>query len=477
MKLKSHGQAPPPRTSLVHVVVKQARKVGLVCRFNSGYYNQYEYVWVDYSTEVFTRDFDFGFITSTHSKLSDRENNCRQYSVCGECSCVNGLIDNMKVGNYLAVKPIPISEPGTFTWTSISKDGLRKTENKLEVTAVTAVGCYTKGSEVNFRWRNGRWKESGSWTGVWEKRWKPSASNMYNTNVVPVTDDELIRSLRDVCGYSPWTINHVLEKCTKSFGDLANEAAKSIRSLDINSIAFIRDFVDFKKLIRSVANVADPESLKQWGQRLSSLYLGHHYGTRLTIKDTEKIAHAIDRIDLENAYQTMGASISENIQIFGREYTVERRLTAKVRNVSDEILHETLDVSSAIDQFVNRIKRVGYELDIAPSAANLWDLVPYSFVVDWFLPIGKNLENREDRSYMETLPVDSVFLSSKLTWTIDEIIPLSTTNLHTSLSCKYYERECTSDLPYPPMHIDTPKGFSGHWLEASAIILQNATRR
>jgi len=30
-------------------------------------------------------------------------------------------------------------------------------------------------------------------------------------------------------------------------------------------------------------------------------------------------------------------------------------------------------------------------LGLNPSAANLWDLIPFSFVVDWFLPIGSVL--------------------------------------------------------------------------------------
>lgn len=258
------------------------------------------------------------------------------------------------------------------------------------------------------------------------------------------------------------------------WGDLSAKAAESVRELDINSIAYLRDFGALGKLAKSVIPTGSSlSSFKSAAKAISGVYLGHHYGTRLTINDTWKIAKAIDRLDPSELWQTMGSEKSGTIDTSGHHVQYTRRLTAKIRGISDDKLRAVDSVNEAIDQLSNRIRRVGYEADLLPTLANIWDLVPFSFVIDWFVPIGDAFENIERANYLETLPISVVFLSDKFIWTDDQTRSFENYQLQPSLSRKYYRRVCRSVLPLPSMHVDNPRSFSGHWLEATALILQN----
>jgi hypothetical protein len=55
-------------------------------------------------------------------------------------------------------------------------------------------------------------------------------------------------------------------------------------------------------------------------------------------------------------------------------------------------------------------KRALYEADLWPTAANLWDMVPFSFVADWLGPTGEEFEYQEKVGYMRTLPILRTFV-------------------------------------------------------------------
>jgi hypothetical protein len=52
-------------------------------------------------------------------------------------------------------------------------------------------------------------------------------------------------------------------------------------------------------------------------------------------------------------------------------------------------------------------------LDLVVSRENLWDFVPYSFVLDWFIPIGKALAHLDLRDDLDLFGAKIAILSSK----------------------------------------------------------------
>lgn len=61
----------------------------------------------------------------------------------------------------------------------------------------------------------------------------------------------------------------------------------------------------------------------------------------------------------------------------------------------------------------NTVERLGLALD----AYNLWDMIPYSFMVDWFLHIGNLIESGRNRRYAMRLKPTAVWFSMTHTFT------------------------------------------------------------
>jgi hypothetical protein len=292
------------------------------------------------------------------------------------------------------------------------------------------------------------------------------------------------------------------------FGTLTLQAAQSARRLDVNALMLAKDLVDTPHLIEDLAdsaiNIADAlmdgrqlnkvSDLKRELKPYASFYLANHYGTRLSAKDVseaedanvmlaQSAANYCDRElpDFRQTYsktQYMGANGSAKVGDTGlwKEITCERRVTMIVDTMSDEGVHAYDTVEQSTNAFVTGIQRYLYEYDWIPSFSNIWDAVPWSFVVDWFLPIGDVFEKQEQRSYVETLPIRRVFNSSK--WQMTERVKCCTGSVEWtgSLHITLYKRDCLGS-PVAPVYIDAsdlPPHSSpfDHIVEGAALLVQ-----
>jgi hypothetical protein len=255
-----------------------------------------------------------------------------------------------------------------------------------------------------------------------------------------------------------------------AFGDLSAEAAKSVRALDINSIAYLKDFAELGKLARSLTSFANlpAKGGKAVAKAAASTYLAAHYGAKLTVKDTLEIAGAIDKLDAEGFdTQRIGAFKHFTFEDGnGWLYSCDLRLTGYIDSLSKEVL--------SVTDTMKRAKRSLYEADLVPSLANIWDMVPFSFVVDWFVPIGEGAERLETIGHIQTLPVQALFYTRKLTWAEPvDFITSTGDRISGNASCKTYYRQCTDTFAIPPLRADlNPKGVTHHWIESTALLVQ-----
>jgi hypothetical protein len=290
-------------------------------------------------------------------------------------------------------------------------------------------------------------------------------------------------------------------------GELAASAAASARRLDINTLAYIKDIVEipafgsglvslgnefaeyitqhpFKSITKSTDNVK--RFAKHLGKVSSKAYLSGHYGLKLTVQDTRDISRAIEATDFTQPDQTLGGSSSVTVDLpaYGYSVAVNMKLTAVVGSYDDKQLKTCESVRDSMTQLKNMVLRSGYELDALPTAANLWDLVPFSFVVDWFLPIGDYFAQREMGNYMATLPLKRCFLTHTLDWEepvnhgFDLLSPdgtLIAMKASGVISHHVYDREVLPTLPQPPMgKNNTGKGNAvDHVVEAGALLVSS----
>lgn len=307
-------------------------------------------------------------------------------------------------------------------------------------------------------------------------------------------------------------INHDSRYLNVAWGTLCARAAESIRSLDINGIAYIKDAMPIMSALGKLL-VGDLSGLEKYtasalakdlsnprsaARRAADEYLSFHYGTRLTYLDSKDIDQALYSLEqsvdpsglrvasiLEKfsnnrvAYQRAAAaetiSISSSPFLSTGGVSLTRRVNATVRSFSDNLLHEAYSINEAQDQLLSRIKRVGYEADLLPTLSNIWDLVPYSFIVDWIAPIGPALEQLETKHYASSLPVRCVSYNDIIEFQAPAPPPPDGWAVSGTISVRIYRRKCTDKL-VPPSYVcpDSPVSrLPRHWVEASAIITQN----
>jgi hypothetical protein len=254
------------------------------------------------------------------------------------------------------------------------------------------------------------------------------------------------------------------------FGDLSAKAAESVRLLNINSLAYGKDLLAIRDLAKGLTTLANPgKGVKNIAKGAAKTYLAAHYGARLTVKDTQEIASAISKVDPVHTEQRIGAQEHVVVDHPGRP-DVPISVSLRLSGVIDAL---TKDQTSIVGGF-RKIDRALYELDLMPSAANIWDAVPFSFVVDWFVPIGDMLERQETTSYVATLPVRKVFLTREITWAYrDQFVLENGWSVAGSISKRIYHRVCSDSLPTPPLRVDSPKGLSNHWIEGAALLISN----
>lgn len=252
-----------------------------------------------------------------------------------------------------------------------------------------------------------------------------------------------------------------------SFGDLSAKAAESVRLCNINGIAYAKDFFEMGKLASSLVR-SFGHSIKGVIKGLSGAYLAAHYGLKLTVKDTEELASAIDRVDLEHETQTLGAQQHVDFDYPGgaSRITCDLRCTARVKAFSNE----QMDCFKLTKDAMRKL----YEFDLAPTAANVWDMIPFSFIVDWFAPLGDAAEKLEVRNYCQTFDVHEAFYSRRYKWTSTHSFEWNGYKYTGTAIHSLYERKCTETLFLPPLRVDQPpQGLSGHWVEGAALILSS----
>jgi hypothetical protein len=160
-----------------------------------------------------------------------------------------------------------------------------------------------------------------------------------------------------------------------------------------------------------------------------------------------------------------------DLPAWGTSCTTTTKLTAVIGSYDDEQLHCCESIKESTHQLFSKIARAGYELDALPTASNLWDLVPLSFVVDWFLPIGKYFEKIEYRNYMATLPVKKCFITRRTTFDTTNTDADAKQGVSYTIHHEIYDREYSGILPLPPMRAGTGDGAPiTHVIEGAALL-------
>lgn len=249
----------------------------------------------------------------------------------------------------------------------------------------------------------------------------------------------------------------------QDFGILADAAAKQVSAQNRNMLEFLKDLRHPTKLIPKLRNM---EALKQFARgskadkakALADDYLCVKYGIMPTIADLKSIVKAFKKnvnLDKKGRIIVNARHKAEAPHEYGK-YTLEQH--AKLCVAKDD---------SGLRAFARALDNIG----VFPSFSNLWDLIPYSFVIDWFVGIGGLLDRLDGIRRLTTLEIFYATLSRKRTtqgsFPATRELPISA-----SVNWSHYHRWVQVRAPLPPLSLQSSDSPQAHWLEATALVVQ-----
>lgn len=253
------------------------------------------------------------------------------------------------------------------------------------------------------------------------------------------------------------------------YGSLCQEAVQGTKVIDINTLMYCKDLLETGQLLKG--QLTDLANLKKAPiKSVANLFLSNYYGTRLTIRDTKELYHAAKR-EWNSVRRKLGCTRARYQWTDSPEWgpfsniSITRVRTAKVWY-------------SETDNLLGRILNDLFRWDVFPELGNIWDLIPYSFVIDWFFPVADLWDQVDSRTYASTLKVSSVVFGEKATCNL----PASNSMVQSlvgpgwsesgSLRLSVYRRSITRELIDPPFRLELDSQPFHNWLPAGALILQ-----
>lgn len=245
-------------------------------------------------------------------------------------------------------------------------------------------------------------------------------------------------------------INIPLEE--EDYGALAGKASQKVNANQTNMVAFFKDLRRPQDMIPKLKNL--DKLNKNAGN-----FLAVQYGILPTISDLKEIFGAMKR--------NLPYLDRHGFKTYTAAHSVSSSSGSDTREVTQRIKLAIADEDSDYERLSRKIESMGFMLTFE----NVWDLIPYSFVVDWFIDIGGFLERGDSRLRLVRLDIQYATMSYK---EIKEkkISPSQTYPLDGTIKRVSYSRWTQDHCPLPPLFSQTTPTVSNHWLEAGALYLQ-----
>lgn len=236
------------------------------------------------------------------------------------------------------------------------------------------------------------------------------------------------------------------------WGELAADAYSSVPFFKSNGIAYTKDMINLKRDAADTLSLLT--SLAKGGglaKKAANLFLSFYYGWRLMIKDSEELANAYQKVaslqsdkcrcTSRRTWEAHGATYTATLQCYYRRY-------AK---------------ASKLDQFI-------LDNDLALTPENLWDLVPFSFVVDWFTGIGDILEDASN--YHNLVQKHEVICTGRSIKATKNVSARCLSSRYAgNIIISYYHRRYTSGPISPTFHFSNSVNPLDHAIEGTALIV------
>lgn len=241
------------------------------------------------------------------------------------------------------------------------------------------------------------------------------------------------------------------------WGDLAYDCYSQIQLWNSNGLAYGRDLTLVTRAVRDLVKSAKAllisKSPSEAAKPLADLFLSFRYGWYLSAKDTISLLKA----DFERAYPMGRCKRSSSYTYFRNGYTIVARMSVYCRPYSDSV--------SALGDLLSM-----FDCDL--SLQNIWDLIPYSFVIDWVVDVGGILDRLDMLGRLDSYRIFLTGQSLKVSAlrAANEILQLD--SMVGTVTVRYYKRNYTTDVIPPSLASSRTPSQNEHWLEGTALVVQ-----
>lgn len=246
------------------------------------------------------------------------------------------------------------------------------------------------------------------------------------------------------------SIDNLLPFQLPDLGELSYRCVSQLQTWDGNGIALAHDLLTMKQQVTALRSLlGGVKNPRNW----ASLFLSVKYGIPLTVSDIKSLRKGID--DYLRFSQDRKVSSSTNWS----------------QGLADYECHYGL-YYNPYDTYLSDLDKKLMLFDAYPSYKNVWDLIPFSFVVDWFLDIGNYLEHLDSANVITRYNIICDVLSLKVTRVV-EPRDLGFPMFEGPIEIKRYSR-VFSRSPVTPSYDknDLSARDFDHWLEGGALIVQ-----
>lgn len=255
-------------------------------------------------------------------------------------------------------------------------------------------------------------------------------------DTVPYDWKEWMRQIR------PWN-----RQDDGALSEVIRNTIQDATSLNMNNYANAMQIVDLFRDFRNFNVGALIEDSKHFYKRcLKEFGKGNITGKRVRGAIHKGAKWAADGwLKYRYAYETTKSDIEEYIKkvVKPESQALEGLTPDRVLRGSIGIAGGTLRVKmrlhddpfAGFDRMLINADRRGF----MPGLYNLWDMIPFSFVADWFSGLGDKFQDIDQSLYFRYYKVDELLVTTKQTLTRDELWGLT--------DYKWYNRELLEEFP------------------------------
>jgi len=235
------------------------------------------------------------------------------------------------------------------------------------------------------------------------------------------------------------------------YSELAVEAVQKVPKVRANLLELLSEIRHPWRLLPKLKNL---RYLKTW----SDNYLWMNYGLLPTISDLQEIVRAFKKhgpyFD-KNGFATYNASKVKRQSTKDFDYSLTQRLKIAIENED----HAIINLLDSIDS-----------IGLLPKLSNIWDLVPFSFVIDWFLGVGDMLERFEVNEFLTHHKIRYVTMSyRKVT---DLKISMVGLPILGSIQKVLYHRWVSDQCPAPPLTLQLKTATAENFIDGMMLLNQ-----